>query len=117
MREPLAPPVQQRKAAKQPPPKENKITPPDPVLELVERFERNLDEYKRPDYKEARVRNVQWCAEHEDMPDNQARVAAGVGGMVGLRRTVAQWWLRGIIGVQGVVFELCPADKVSEVAI
>ena len=56
MREPLAPPVQQRKAAKQPPPKENKITPPDPVLELVERFERNLDEYRRPDYKEARVR-------------------------------------------------------------
>ena len=29
---------------------------PTGVLELVERFERNLDEYKRPDYKEARVR-------------------------------------------------------------
>ena len=32
------------------------MTPPNQVLELVERFERNLDEYKRPDYKEARVR-------------------------------------------------------------
>jgi len=32
------------------------MTPPGPVLKLIERFERNLDEYKRPDYKEARVR-------------------------------------------------------------
>ena len=37
------------------------MTPPDPVLELVERsererFERNLDEYKRPAYKETQVR-------------------------------------------------------------
>jgi hypothetical protein len=32
------------------------MTPPNQVLELIERFERNLDEYKRPDYKEARVR-------------------------------------------------------------
>ncbi len=32
------------------------MTPPNQVLKLVERFERNLDEYKRPDYKEARVR-------------------------------------------------------------
>jgi len=32
------------------------------------------------------VRNVQGRGEHEDMPDNQDRVAAGVGGMVGLRR-------------------------------
>jgi predicted type IV restriction endonuclease len=29
---------------------------PPRVLELIERFERNLDLYKRPDYKEARVR-------------------------------------------------------------
>ena len=56
------------------------IIPPT-VLELVERFERNLDVYKRPDYKEARVRiefidpffealgwdvrNVQGCGEHD----------------------------------------------------
>ena len=32
------------------------MTIPAQVLELVERFERNLDVYKRPDYKEARVR-------------------------------------------------------------
>jgi len=32
------------------------MTPPVQVLELIERFERNLDLYKRPDYKEARVR-------------------------------------------------------------
>jgi hypothetical protein len=32
------------------------MTPPAKVLELIERFERNLDAYKRPDYKEARVR-------------------------------------------------------------
>jgi len=30
------------------------MTPPNQVLQLIERFERNLDEYKR--YKEARVR-------------------------------------------------------------
>ena len=70
------------------------MTPPAPVLELIERFERNLDHYKQPDYKEARVR-----AEHEDMPDNQDRVAAGVGGMVGLWRAVARWWRRSIIGM------------------
>ena len=86
------------------------MTPPDQVLELIERFERYLDKYKRPDYREAYVRveftatstrggidlfleglgwdmrNVQGRGEHEDMPDNQDRVAAGVGGMVGLRR-------------------------------
>ena len=32
------------------------MTPPAKVLELIERFERYLDAYKRPDYKEARVR-------------------------------------------------------------
>ena len=32
------------------------MTPPDQVLELVERSERNLDEYKRPAYKETQVR-------------------------------------------------------------
>ncbi|MEE8389712.1 MAG: N-6 DNA methylase, partial [Anaerolineae bacterium] len=32
------------------------MTPPVKVLELIERFERNLDAYKRPGYKEARVR-------------------------------------------------------------
>ena len=32
------------------------MTPPKQVLQLIERFERNLSEYKRPDYKEARVR-------------------------------------------------------------
>ena len=86
------------------------------VLELIERFERNLDLYKRADYKEARVRvefidpffealgwdvhNRQGRGEHEDMPDNQDRVAAGVGGgMVGLRRAVVRWGLRGIIGM------------------
>ena len=42
---------------------------------------------------------MQGRGEHEDMPDNQDRVAAGVGGMVGLRRVVARWGRRGIIGV------------------
>ena len=32
------------------------MTTPEQVLKLVEHFERNLDEYKRPDYKEVRVR-------------------------------------------------------------
>jgi len=32
------------------------MTPPAKVLELIERFERNLGAYKRPGYKEARVR-------------------------------------------------------------
>jgi hypothetical protein len=41
--------LQQRKTATQPPPKENKMTPSVQLLELIERFERNLDEYKRPD--------------------------------------------------------------------
>jgi len=31
------------------------MTAPAEVLELVERFERNLDLYKRTDYKEARI--------------------------------------------------------------
>ena len=44
------------------------------------------------------VRNVQGRGEHEDMPDNQDRVAAGVGGMVGLR-VVVRWRQMGIIGV------------------
>jgi len=35
---------------------ETKMTPPNQVLQLIERFERNLTKYKRPDYKEARVR-------------------------------------------------------------
>ena len=47
---------------------------------------------------------AQGRGEHEDMPDNQDRVAAGVGGMVGLRRAVARWRWRGIIGA-GVVFD------------
>jgi len=32
------------------------MTPPEQVLELVERFERNLDHYKQPAYKETQVR-------------------------------------------------------------
>ncbi len=32
------------------------MTPPNQILHLIERFGRNLSEYKRPDYKEARVR-------------------------------------------------------------
>ena len=48
------------------------------VERLVERFARNLDAYKQTDYKEARVRG-----EHEDMPDNQDRVTAGVGSALG----------------------------------
>ncbi len=84
------------------------MTPPNQVLELIERFERNLDHYKQPAYKETQVRvefidpflealgwdvrNVQGRGEHEDMPDNQDRVAVGVGGVVGLRRAVARWW-------------------------
>ena len=37
------------------------MTPPKQVLQLIERsvrerFERNLNQYKQPDYKEARVR-------------------------------------------------------------
>ena len=35
--------------------------------------------------------------EHEDMPDNQDRVAADVGVTVTLRRAVARWRWRGII--------------------
>jgi hypothetical protein len=82
---------------------------PDPVLQLIERFERNLDHYKQPVYKETQVRvefidpffealgwdvhNARGRGEHEDMPDNQDRVAAGVGGVVGLRRAVARWGL------------------------
>ena len=49
------------------------MTPPDQVLELIERFERNLDAYKRADYKEARVRG-----EHEDMPDKQEKATQTV---------------------------------------
>jgi len=44
------------------------------------------------------VRNVQGRGEHEDMPDNQDRVAAGVGGMVGLRWAVARWRWMCMIG-------------------
>ena len=36
--------------------KGKKMTVPPEVVKLVERFERNLDAYRRPDYKEARVR-------------------------------------------------------------
>ncbi len=32
------------------------MTPPNQVLQLIERFERYLDKYKRPDHKEARGR-------------------------------------------------------------
>ena len=32
------------------------MTSPDPVLELIERFERNLDHYKQPAYKETQAR-------------------------------------------------------------
>lgn len=32
------------------------MTPPNQVLQLIERFERNLDHYKRPAYKETQVR-------------------------------------------------------------
>jgi hypothetical protein len=86
---------------------ENKLTPPNQVLKLIERFEHNLDKYKRPAYKETQVRvefidpffealgwdvrNARGRGEHEDMPDNQDRVAAGMGGTVGLRRAVARW--------------------------
>jgi predicted type IV restriction endonuclease len=31
------------------------MTPPEQVLELIERFERNLTKYKRPAYKETQV--------------------------------------------------------------
>jgi predicted type IV restriction endonuclease len=70
------------------------LTPPDQVLELIERFERNLDKYKRPAYKETQVRvefidpffealgwdvrNVQGRGEHEDMPDNQEKATQTV---------------------------------------
>jgi hypothetical protein len=37
-------------------PGEKKMTIPPEVVNLVERFERNLDAYRRPDYKETRVR-------------------------------------------------------------
>jgi len=36
--------------------KEKKVTVPPEVVKLVERFERNLDAYRRPDYKETRLR-------------------------------------------------------------
>ena len=55
MRESLSLPVQPRETTASLP-KENKMTPPNQVLELIERFERYLDEYKRPNYKEVRVR-------------------------------------------------------------
>ncbi len=32
------------------------MAPPDNGLQLIERFERYLTKYKRPDYKDARVR-------------------------------------------------------------
>jgi len=32
------------------------MTPPNQVLKLIERFERNLDKYKRPAYKETQAR-------------------------------------------------------------
>ena len=47
------------------------MPPPNQVLKLIERFERNLDEYKRPDYKEARVR-----AEQHILPLHQKLTAA-----------------------------------------
>jgi len=60
------------------------------------------------------VRNVQGRGEHEDMPDNQDRVAAGVGGMVGLRRAVARWQLRGIIGVMSLWVSKRPSIRSHE---
>lgn len=36
--------------------------------------------------------------QEQDLQNNQDRVAAGAGRMVGLRRAVVRWWLRGIIG-------------------
>ena len=78
------------------------MTPPQ-VLELIERFERNLTKYKRPAYKETQVRvefidpflealgwdvrSVQGCGEHDE--DVIHEDAIRVGGMVGLRRVVA----------------------------
>ena len=32
------------------------MIPPNQVLQLIERFEHNLSEYKRPDHQEVRVR-------------------------------------------------------------
>ena len=32
------------------------MAPPNQILQLIDRFEHNLSEYKRPDHKEARVR-------------------------------------------------------------
>ncbi len=32
------------------------MTPPNQVLQLIDRFERNLSEYKQPDYKETHMR-------------------------------------------------------------
>jgi predicted type IV restriction endonuclease len=66
---------------------------PPQVLELVERFERNLDLYKRPGYKEARVRvefidpffealgwdvhNVQGRGEHDKDVVHEDAIKAG----------------------------------------
>ena len=70
------------------------MTPPNQVLELIERFERNLEQYKRPDYKEARVRaefidpfleslgwdvrNVQGRGEQRILPLHQKLAAAAI---------------------------------------
>jgi len=68
------------------------MPPPNQVLKLIERFERNLDEYKRPDHKAARVhaefidpfleslgwdtRNVQGRGEQRILPLHQKLAAA-----------------------------------------
>jgi hypothetical protein len=70
------------------------MPPPNQVLKLIERFERCLDEYKRPDHKEARVRaefidsvleslawdvrNVQGRGEQRILPLHQKLAAAAI---------------------------------------
>ncbi len=79
------------------------MPPPTKVLQLIERFERNLSEYNHPDHKEARARAefigpllqaLGW--------DGRSEIVAGScgwGEIVGLRRSVARWELRSIIGL------------------
>ncbi len=56
------------------------------------------------------VRNVQGRGEHDE--DVIHKDAIRVGGMVGLRRAVARWRLRGIIG-WGVVFDELMGGQMS----
>jgi len=82
------------------------------VLELIERFERYLDKYKRPDYKEARVRaefivpfleslgwdvrNVQGHGEHDKdvIHEDAIRVGGNALEMTGLSATEKPHGLR-----------------------